>query len=1065
MPSTSAYSRDYGNFKLLQSLDLKYAPVTVSKWRSEKTGLTVTLGNHSSPITNGYFVIASEIFDDTGRPHTLEHLIFLGSQRYPYKGVLDNLANRAGSNGTNAWTANDHTAYTINTAGSTGFLNVLPVFVDHILHATMTDAGFVTEIHHINSEGEDAGVVYSEMQGRENTSYDRMALELQRTLYPTTSAYRSETGGLLKALRVLTVEQIREYHGKYYVPYNLNLHIDGGVDVEALFKVLNETVEPMILENKDAQANGTFEPPAGWKRPFMETTTAKPNSITESVVKTVEFMEEDESVGELFITYLGPKPTDFLEGTALDILGSYLTYSATSPLQKEFIEIVEPYATSVYLYGESRVNAGEHVVMFGDVPTKHLNELPKLFFDKLKRIVKEEGIDMTRMASILRRERRAMLNRMETSVSSVLADVVIQDFLYGNEDGKDLPEAFDELKDFTILESWTAEQWAALLDKWYASAPSIGMIGKPSAKLAHEVEASDKKRIAEQKEKLGEDGLKKLKEKLEWAQKESDKPIPSEMLTVFPTVKPSELSWIPVETAINNAKNGNAKSDSGDVQRYIDADGVTLPYEAHFADVKSNFVSVGVLFDTAKLPQELMPYMALLQVCLFNLGIKRPDGTELNYEEVINQLNDFTVSSGSKFSVRSCFSEAFSVFIKAEKSQYAEAISWLRDVLLYSVFTKERLEVLIAKELQNLPAQKRDGDQVAREWCNRLCFDVEKSTSEAASLLNQLEFIPRISEELKESPDKVIKAMETLIQKVVDPSVMRVNVHGDIKGLSEPRSTLAKAFLPVKEAVSLDPLSTSAATLTELGKAPSKKLVVVPMASIEGSYSSHAAKGPRGWDHPDVPALSVAQSVLNAMESYLWKSIRGAGLAYGAHVTIDQESGFVGFRVYRSPNAMTAFKEAGRIMRTIADGTMELDENVIDAAKASMVFAYAQKSETVGAAATTAYVDEVLKGIGKDWSQRMLAEIPQVTREDIRAAIGKYYVPLFDPATSIGAVTVNVGKADEVESGFKELGFETERHELPKLGADDSDMNGSEGSESGSESGSEGEPMEDVRSP
>lgn len=107
MVSTSPEARDYGNFKLLQSVDLQYAPITVSKWRSDKTGLTVTLGNHSSPITNGYFVIASEIFDDTGRPHTLEHLIFLGSKSYPYKGVLDNLANRAGSNGTNAWTAND----------------------------------------------------------------------------------------------------------------------------------------------------------------------------------------------------------------------------------------------------------------------------------------------------------------------------------------------------------------------------------------------------------------------------------------------------------------------------------------------------------------------------------------------------------------------------------------------------------------------------------------------------------------------------------------------------------------------------------------------------------------------------------------------------------------------------------------------------------------------------------------------------------------------------------------------------------------------------------------------
>ena len=29
-----------------------------------------------------------------GLPHTLEHMIFLGSELYPYKGVLDQLANR-----------------------------------------------------------------------------------------------------------------------------------------------------------------------------------------------------------------------------------------------------------------------------------------------------------------------------------------------------------------------------------------------------------------------------------------------------------------------------------------------------------------------------------------------------------------------------------------------------------------------------------------------------------------------------------------------------------------------------------------------------------------------------------------------------------------------------------------------------------------------------------------------------------------------------------------------------------------------------------------------------------
>lgn len=55
----------------------------------------------------------------------------------------------------------------MKTAGSEGFLTLLPIYVDHILNPLLTDSAFVTEVHHINGDGEDSGVVYSEMQGVE----------------------------------------------------------------------------------------------------------------------------------------------------------------------------------------------------------------------------------------------------------------------------------------------------------------------------------------------------------------------------------------------------------------------------------------------------------------------------------------------------------------------------------------------------------------------------------------------------------------------------------------------------------------------------------------------------------------------------------------------------------------------------------------------------------------------------------------------------------------------------------------------------------------------------------
>lgn len=70
----------------------------------------------------------------------------MGSEKHPYKGVLAQLANRAFSSGTNAYTAVDHTSYTVSTAGEQGFLQLLPVYVDHILYPTLTEAAFLTEV-------------------------------------------------------------------------------------------------------------------------------------------------------------------------------------------------------------------------------------------------------------------------------------------------------------------------------------------------------------------------------------------------------------------------------------------------------------------------------------------------------------------------------------------------------------------------------------------------------------------------------------------------------------------------------------------------------------------------------------------------------------------------------------------------------------------------------------------------------------------------------------------------------------------------------------------------------
>jgi Zn-dependent M16 (insulinase) family peptidase len=68
----------------------------------------------------------------------------------------------------------------------------------------LQESGYITEVHHVNGEGDDAGVVYSEMQGRENTGESRTHLALLRVMYPGVCGYKSETGGILHNLRTST---------------------------------------------------------------------------------------------------------------------------------------------------------------------------------------------------------------------------------------------------------------------------------------------------------------------------------------------------------------------------------------------------------------------------------------------------------------------------------------------------------------------------------------------------------------------------------------------------------------------------------------------------------------------------------------------------------------------------------------------------------------------------------------------------------------------------------------------------------------------------------------------
>ena len=132
-------------------------------------------------------------------------------------------------------------------------------------------------MYHVNGEGQDGGVVFSEMKSRLSSPEIALVYEAAHLLFPGQCGYKWETGGSVKNLRTETNnEKIRRYHEKFYRPENMLVIVGGRVEKEALF----EAIQPVEAE-EEAKDRDEFE------KPFQTPCPALPGDGT--IEKEVEY--------------------------------------------------------------------------------------------------------------------------------------------------------------------------------------------------------------------------------------------------------------------------------------------------------------------------------------------------------------------------------------------------------------------------------------------------------------------------------------------------------------------------------------------------------------------------------------------------------------------------------------------------------------------------------------------------------------------------------------------------------------------------------------------------------
>lgn len=435
----------------LKTNEWKVETLPLVRYYSEKYGTTVVFAKAKSEIVYATMAFGTKVFNNHGAPHALEHLVFMGSEEYPYKGALDHMAHQSFSRGTNAWTATDHTAYTWDCAGNDGCMRLLPVFLNHVLSPKLTKSSIWSEVYHVKEDGKEGGVVFAEMEAREKSQGDRVFKALGEIMYSPESCYASETGGTLEGLRKITHKELVEFHKEHYDMSNMTLIFVGNVDEDQALTILDRYGEshehnPRTSRVWDIQCE-----------------------ITSNAVKTVYYPSDNTELGAVVLAWEGPEWDNFIGRHSFRAIGSYLTHDPTSLCSTELVD--KGYCSDVS-FEILNYKKTTMLFYFDNVPIDKMEELHTKFDEILN-----TPFDIDRIQLQLKRNKIQYRNAIEKAPKDTIESQIIQHSLYDGDECT-LPSSLSPVSYWDSLLQMPDSYWSTFIDA-FKSKPNCVILAIP----------------------------------------------------------------------------------------------------------------------------------------------------------------------------------------------------------------------------------------------------------------------------------------------------------------------------------------------------------------------------------------------------------------------------------------------------------------------------------------------------------------------------------------------------------------------------------------------------------
>ncbi|MVN87316.1 insulinase family protein [Deinococcus sp. HMF7620] len=899
--------------------------------------------------------------DSTGVAHILEHVVLMGSQRFPVPDPFFSMIPRSLNTFMNAMTASDWTTYPFSTRNEKDFFNLLSVYLDAAFFPLMRYESFRQDGHRFEFETPDdpttplkmQGVVYNEMKGAMASPSSVMWRAFGKALYPDLT-YANNSGGAPGDIPGLTYDALRAFHAAHYHPGNAFFYTYGALPLER------------ILAEIEAHVMSRFSPQV------LDVSIPDQAPFSAPQREAVRYPSSDTERGaQVLVGWKLGHSSDPHLNLRWSVLSDVLLGNPAAPLTRPLIESGLGSALSDLSGYRDSFREGAFAAGLKGLPAGKAAEVETLVLDTLREIA-GAGLDPELISSSLH-QFEIMQKEVSNSGQPYGLQVMFRllgPWLHGGDPvtGLRLDDALDALRADLAAGPVFEPLLRALLDNPHRV--TLELVPDPA--LAAQVEADEAAMVARlSADFTPEDRARILADSARLKEVQG---------------QPSDPNILPTLTL-------------ADVPAQVPAAPYITQGEAHVQVARAPQPTGGLTYLDLRLRLPALPDDLLDALPLYTYALTRSGAAGQDYAALARRIEAVTGGVSASVGVGNppddvdALRLAVTLSGKALSRNAPELVGVLRDLLVAPEFTRERLEQLLKQRLAGFKANVVSSGNVYAERLATAQVSLSGALSERFGGLSALATLQRtVEEDGLETLLLQFARLQALLlssEALLTVTATEADLRLDVSALTEPLTGGAPVGRP---APALAPRQPQART-------------------TDTPVSYNALAWPTvPYTHPDSPALLVLSRLLRG--EYLLSEIREKGGAYGGGASFEPRTGLFAMSSYRDPHIARTFGvfAAARDFLNTELGDRELTEAILSASK---VLDPLTSPDTAGSARVFSDSAGYTPDVQAAYKARLLA----VTLADLRRVMAAWLTP---ERAAYGVVT---GRDPNEDTGVQDLGL------------------------------------------